>query len=68
MIEKYVGCIIEIIYLDTHNKITYRRVKVRSIRNGKVTAFCLNRKAPRSFIINNILAIVPVHLEVRSCG
>lgn len=68
MIEKYIGRIVEIIYLDTNNKITYRLVKVRGIRNGNVAVFCLKQKAPRSLIIKNILAAVPVKSEVKYHG
>ncbi len=60
MIDKYVGQMIEIIYLDRNNKLTQRKIHVTSIKEGVVKAFCLDQRAPRVFVLDRILAIVPV--------
>lgn len=57
MIDKYIGRVVEIIYLDRTGRFTRRRVQIRSIRDGRVKVFCLERQAPRILIIENILAI-----------
>ncbi|MBE9915760.1 hypothetical protein G8C92_17225 [Paenibacillus donghaensis] len=53
---KYVGQIVEIIYLDRMGKITQRRVEVKAIRDGMMKAKCLKSGSPRIFRTENILA------------
>ncbi|AJS59186.1 hypothetical protein [Paenibacillus sp. IHBB 10380] len=53
---KYLGKIIEIMYMDQSGKITQRRIEVNSIRNGLIRATCLMTGSPRTFRIDNILA------------
>jgi hypothetical protein len=60
MLEKYVGRIVEIIYVDKHNKITQRLIEVRSIEGEMVKAYCLKQKAPRVFKLVSILAVWPI--------
>lgn len=60
--EKYIGQIVEIIYMGKKGKITKRRIVVRSVQDGTVKAFCLTHRAPRIFKIKNILAIQPVRI------
>lgn len=57
---KYVGETVEIIYCGDDGSITQRRVEVRSVNGSIVKAFCLNKRAPRVFRIENILAVQPV--------
>ncbi|ALS29648.1 hypothetical protein IJ21_42850 [Paenibacillus sp. 32O-W] len=59
-IEKYVGCVVIMIYLDRRGKFSKREVRVQSARDGLVRAFCLTTGAPRVFRIENILALEPV--------
>lgn len=56
-LRKYIGRIVEIIYVGKDNEITQRRIEVRSIDGSSVRAYCLQRKAPRVFRIENILAV-----------
>jgi hypothetical protein len=60
MLEKYVGRIVEIIYVDKHNKITQRLIEVRFIEGDTVKAYCLKQKAPRVFKQASILAVWPI--------
>ncbi|MDO7908409.1 hypothetical protein Q5741_18575 [Paenibacillus sp. JX-17] len=53
---KYVGEIVEIVYLDQAGNITQRKIEVHSVRNGLVKAECLQTRAPRTFRQDNILA------------
>ncbi|WP_433947045.1 hypothetical protein [Paenibacillus sp. SN-8-1] len=65
MMEKYIGEIVEIIYLDAAGKITQRKIEVHGIRNGLVRSKCLQSGQPRAFKLDNILAIQPVQGGVR---
>lgn len=54
---KYVGRTVEIIYQDRHGKLTQRKIVVRSIRDGKVSAYDVTNRSYRVFKIANILAV-----------
>jgi predicted DNA-binding transcriptional regulator YafY len=60
MPEKYVRCIVEIIYQDGKGRITQRRISVRAVVSGKVYAFDVNKREPRVFVADRILAVAPV--------
>jgi hypothetical protein len=59
MIEKYVGRTVEIIYLDRKGILTQRKIEVQAIKGSRFKAFCLDQRAPRIFLIENILAVMP---------
>jgi predicted DNA-binding transcriptional regulator YafY len=59
-LHKYLGCIVEIVYVDRDGKITQRRIEVRGIKENLVRAYCLTQKGPRIFKIENILAAAPI--------
>lgn len=58
--QKYIGQVVEIIYIDRTGNITQRQIEIHGIRNNLVRAMCLKSKAPRAFRTENILACVPV--------
>jgi predicted DNA-binding transcriptional regulator YafY len=51
---------IELIYLDSRNRITKRVVRLLSIENDVAKAYCYTRRAPRTFQLGNILAVGPI--------
>lgn len=60
MPERYIGHIVEIVYLDSRGDITQRQIEVKGIRGGIVRATCLTSGSPRAFRKENILAWKPV--------
>lgn len=58
--KKYIGRIVEIIYLDRKGNITQRRIEVLGVRQGRVKANCLRSGELRVFNGENILASKPV--------
>ncbi|WP_240415048.1 hypothetical protein [Paenibacillus periandrae] len=58
-IIKHIGKTIEIIYMGVDGRISQRLIEVRSVKSDSVMAYCLQRKAPRVFRLDNILAIQP---------
>lgn len=62
LLEKYFsrGQNIELIYLSKSNEISKRRVKILKVQDNSFQAYCFNRKAKRTFLITNVLAIAPV--------
>ncbi len=55
--KKYIGQEIELVYIDRNNKITQRRIKVLSVHQNCIKAFCYLSRSPRTFKRENILAI-----------
>ncbi|WP_051776082.1 hypothetical protein [Paenibacillus tyrfis] len=54
---RYVGRMVEIIYLGNDGSMTQRRIAVRSVERGRIKAFCFQRQAPWVFKLENILAV-----------
>lgn len=60
MPEKYMGQVVVIIYQDAKGVITKRTIRINRIVEGKVFAYDFNKRAPRPFRIDRILALQPV--------
>lgn len=56
MLDKYIGEVVEIIYMDRFGAITQRRIEVHAIRGNLVRAVCLKSGQPRAFRLDRILA------------
>lgn len=57
--QKYIGRIVDLIYLDRHGRFSRRRIRVLAVCDGLVRAYDLSRRAPRVFRTENILAALP---------
>jgi hypothetical protein len=55
-----IGNHIELIYLDSKNRISKRIVRIISIEGDTVKVYCYTRRAPRTFQLWNILAVGPI--------
>ena len=62
LLEKYFsrGQHVELIYLSKSSEISRRRVKILKVQDNSFQAYCFKRKAKRTFLITNVLAIAPV--------
>lgn len=56
IMEKYIGHTVDIVYIDLKKKISFRRVQVYTVHDGRIKAFCFDTKALRTFIVTNILS------------
>ena len=56
---KYIGQVIEIVYMDQSGQISQRMIQVNTIRNGLIRATCLKTGSPRTFRVDNVLAWQP---------
>lgn len=52
--------LVELMYLDSKGNISKRRVKVLKIQGDTFQGFCFKRNSKRTFIIDNVLAYVPL--------
>ncbi|TQR14612.1 transcriptional regulator [Psychrobacillus lasiicapitis] len=50
----------ELIYLSRTGEMSKRKVKILKIQGDSFQAYCFKRKAKRIFLIDNVLACVPV--------
>lgn len=52
--------LVNIMYMSKSGEITKRRVKLLKITGDKFQAFCFLKHAKRTFIIDNVLAVLPI--------
>ena len=55
-LEKRIGQVVTIIYADRRNGFTKRSIKLLAVDGNVAKAFCLERSAPRTFLVSSILA------------
>lgn len=51
---------LEVMYMAKDGSISKRRIKVLHMHKDTCVAYCFLRKAKRTFLIDNVLAAVPV--------
>ncbi|WP_438310758.1 transcriptional regulator [Sporosarcina sp. FA9] len=51
---------LDMMYMAKDGSISKRRIKVLQVGEGSFRAYCFLRKSRRTFIIDNVLALVPV--------
>jgi predicted DNA-binding transcriptional regulator YafY len=57
--------LITIMYMSKSGEISKRQVKLLKISGDKFQAFCFLKHAKRTFIIDNVLAVLPVSYKER---
>ncbi|KIV55073.1 hypothetical protein AM501_03460 [Aneurinibacillus migulanus] len=57
----YLGQTVEIIYLNQNGELSQRKMRLLSMRDGKIRAYCFKRRATRYFSVGNVLAMRPVN-------
>ncbi|GAK39733.1 hypothetical protein PUW24_26045 [Paenibacillus urinalis] len=60
MPRKYIGKVVEIVYLDRAGQVSQRNIEIHRIVNGRIYSTCLHTGAPRTFNEENVLAWRPV--------
>ncbi|WP_246615726.1 hypothetical protein ACKE5C_19010 (plasmid) [Aneurinibacillus thermoaerophilus] len=56
----YLGRTVEIIYLDRNGQLSQRKIRLLSVKDGRIWAHCFKRRATRYFSVENVLAMRPV--------
>ncbi|MFJ7933734.1 transcriptional regulator [Sporosarcina sp. NPDC096371] len=59
------GDLLDMMYLAKDGTITQRRIKVLQVGEVSFRAYCYLRGTKRTFIIDNVLALVPVSQKER---
>ena len=52
--------LVDLMYISQEGEITKRRLKLIKIAGDRFQAFCFTKHAKRTFIIDNVLAVMPV--------
>ncbi|WP_107841934.1 transcriptional regulator [Metasolibacillus meyeri] len=52
--------LIDVMYIARDSKISKRRVRIIKITGDTVQVYCFNKRAKRTFIIDNVLAVAPI--------
>lgn len=52
--------LVTIMYMSKSGEITKRQVKILKMKGNKFQAYCFLKRAKRTFIIDNVLAVLPV--------
>lgn len=58
--------LIDIMYVSKKNAITQRRIRLIKLAGDTIQAYCFIRHAKRTFILDNILAVIPVIAKERA--
>ncbi|MEV9641787.1 transcriptional regulator [Mammaliicoccus sciuri] len=59
------GEVLEMMYLAKDGSISKRKIKVLQVGDNSFRAYCFLRKSKRTFLIENVLAAVPVGYKER---
>ncbi|MFJ7407104.1 MULTISPECIES: transcriptional regulator [unclassified Lysinibacillus] len=58
--------LVNMMYVAKDGSITKRRIKVIKIVGDSFQAYCFTRQAKRTFVIDSVLAVVPIIHKERS--
>jgi len=58
--------LVNMMYIAKDGQVSKRRIKIIKVVGGSLQAYCFNRKAKRTFMIDSVLAVVPVIHKERS--
>jgi len=58
--------LLNMMYMAKDGKVSKRRIKIIKIVGGSFQAYCFTRQAKRTFMIDNVLAVVPISHKDRS--
>ncbi|GBG05524.1 hypothetical protein PAT3040_00004 [Paenibacillus agaridevorans] len=59
--EKYIGKVVQLIYIDRHRNVTIRDVKVLAVKDDRVKAHCFSAGSIRIFDVSNIVDVEQVN-------
>ena len=58
--------LVDMMYMSKDGRVTKRRIKIIKMVGDSFQSFCFTRHAKRTFIIDNVLAVLPVLHKERS--
>ncbi|MBN6188757.1 hypothetical protein JQN58_18050 [Aneurinibacillus sp. BA2021] len=56
----HLGKTVEIIYMDQNGELSQRKIRLLSVKEGRIRAYCFARRATRYFRVENVLAMRPL--------
>ncbi|SCX38278.1 hypothetical protein SAMN02787108_00258 [Lysinibacillus fusiformis] len=58
--------LLNMMYMAKNGNVSKRRIKIIKIVGDSFQAYCFTRQAKRTFMIDNVLAVVPISHKDRS--
>lgn len=58
--EKYIGKVVQLIYVDRKRQVSIRDVQVLSVKGGQLKAYCFSAQVVRIFSVENIVDVEAV--------
>ena len=58
--------LLNMMYMAKDGNVSKRRIKIIKIVGDSIQAYCFTRQAKRTFMIDNVLAVVPISHKDRS--
>ncbi|SFD74959.1 hypothetical protein SAMN05216378_1255 [Paenibacillus catalpae] len=55
--EKFIGKVVQLIYIDRKRKVSIRDVRVISVKGGRLKAYCFQAQAIRIFALEQIVDV-----------
>ena len=55
--EKYIGKVVQLIYVDRKRQVSIRNVQVLSVKGSRLKAYCFSAQAIRIFNVENIVDV-----------
>lgn len=52
--------LMNMMYVSKNGSVTKRRIKIIKVFGDSFQAFCFTRNAKRTFLISNVLAVIPI--------
>lgn len=53
--ESYIGKVVRMIYIDRKRNVSFRDIRVLSVKDNRVKAYCYSAKSIRIFNLNGIV-------------
>src|SRR5690606_40684409 len=57
LMQKYIGKIVQLIYIDSKKEVSIRNVKIYAAGDNQFKAYCYQAKAVRTFNLNGVVDI-----------
>jgi predicted DNA-binding transcriptional regulator YafY len=60
------GQVVNVMYLAKNGEVTKRKIKVLKMTGESFQAYCFLRNTKRTFLIDNVLALIPIEHKERN--
>ncbi len=55
--DRYIGKVVQLIYIDRYHQVSIKDIRIISVKNDTLKAYCFTANAHRVFNVNNIVDV-----------